>query len=119
MGSPNLANWDAVKLDSDRQQGLFIEEGLGHALCALSDVATDGHVCSQAYAPTREHGVHLLERQIGIEWPVDGEDVLPPKDAAVPSFSEAAAQGLLPHFLGCRSFVVRYATNSLRTVQSR
>lgn len=105
VGSPTFGQWDAVELDSERRQGLFIEEGLGHAFCALSDVATVGYVCSEGYAPTREHGVHPLDPAIGIDWPVAGEIVLSPKDGAAPSLAEAAEQGLLPEYSQCRAFV--------------
>ena len=105
VGSPTFGQWDAVELDSERRQGLFIEEGLGHAFCALSDVATVGYVCSAGYAPTREHGVHPLDPAIGIDWPVDGEIVLSPKDEAAPSLADAAEQGLLPVYSECQSFI--------------
>ena len=105
VGSPTFGQWDAVELDSERRQGLFIEEGLGHAFCALSDVATVGYVCSEGYAPTREHGVHPLDPAIGINWPVDGEIVLSPKDEAAPTLAVAAEQGLLPTYAQCQDFV--------------
>lgn len=105
VGSPTFGQWDAVELDSERRQGLFIEEGLGHAFCALSDIATVGYVCSEGYAPAREHGVHPLDSTIGIEWPVDGEVVLSPKDAVAPSLTQAAEQGLLPTYSQCQEFI--------------
>lgn len=104
VGSPTFGQWDAVELDSETRQGLFIEEGLGHAFCALSDVATVGYLCSEGYAPSREHGVHPLDSEIGIQWPVDGEIVLSPKDAEAPTLAEARDQGLLPTFDACQEF---------------
>lgn len=105
VGSPTFGQWDAIELDSEHRQGLFIEEGLGHAFCALSDVATVGYVCSEGYAPTREHGVHPLDPAIGIDWPVEGEIVLSPKDEAAPLLADAAEQGLLPRYEACQEFV--------------
>lgn len=104
VGSPTFGQWDAVELDSETRQGLFIEEGLGHAFCALSDVATVGYLCSEGYAPSREHGVHPLDSEIGIQWPVGGEIVLSPKDAEAPTLAEARDQGLLPTFDACQEF---------------
>lgn len=109
VGSPTFGQWQAVELDSKTRQGLFIEEGLGHAFCALSDVATVGYLCSEGYSPTREHGVHPVDPAIGIDWPVDGEIVLSPKDAAAPTLDQAASQGLLPTFGECRTFVASLA----------
>jgi len=108
VGSPTFGQWDAIELDSQTRHGLFIEEGLGHAFCALSEVATVGYLCSQGYAPTREHGVHPLDPAVGIEWPVDGEIVLSPKDAAAPLLADAAEQGLLPDFAECQSFIAGF-----------
>ena len=105
VGSPTFGQWDAVELDSASRKGLFIEEGLGHAFCALSEVATVGYLCSAGYAPSREHGVHPLDPQVGIQWPVDGEIVLSSKDAAAPTLAEAKDQGLLPTIEDCQEFV--------------
>ena len=105
VGSPTFGQWDAVELDSESRTGLFIEEGLGHAFCALSEVATVGYLCSEGYAPSREHGVHPLDPEIGIQWPEDGEIVLSSKDAAAPTLAEAKDQGLLPDFAECKSFI--------------
>ena len=52
---------------------------------ALSDQATVLYLCSTPYAPGREHGVHPLDPDIGIDWPVDVEPILSDKDAAAPS----------------------------------
>ena len=105
VGSPTFGQWDAVELDSESRTGLFIEEGLGHAFCALSEVATVGYLCSEGYAPSGEHGLHPLDPQVGIEWPVDGEIVLSSKDAAAPTLAEAKDRGLLPTLEDCREFV--------------
>lgn len=105
VGSPTFGQWDAVQLDSKSRRGLFVEEGLGHAFCALSDVASVGYLCSKGYAPEREHGVHPLDPNVGIAWPVGLDLVLSPKDAAAPTITEAANQGLLPSFQECQSFV--------------
>ena len=105
VGSPTFGQWDAVPLNSETRQGLFIEEGLGHAFCALSDVASVGYLCSTGYAPEREHGVHPLDADLGIDWPIDSELLLSPKDTAAPTLAEAVEQKILPSFEDCRSFI--------------
>lgn len=104
VGSPTFAAWDAVELDDTTRKGLYIAEGLGHAFCALSVSATIGYVCSEPYSPTREHGIHPLDPTLGLPWP-DGELLLSPKDASAPTVAEALADGLLPDYELCRSFV--------------
>ena len=67
-GSPTFGQWVAVRLD-ERRRAVFLAEGLGHAFMALSDQATVLYLCSTPYAPGREHGVHPLDPEIGIDWP--------------------------------------------------
>lgn len=104
VGSPTFGQWDAVELDASSREGLFIAEGLGHAFCALTESVTVGYLCSEPYAPTREHGIHPLDPQLALPWPDGTDSVLSPKDAAAPLLSEALAQGLLPQFTECKDW---------------
>jgi dTDP-4-dehydrorhamnose 3,5-epimerase len=104
VGSPTFGRWDAVELDEGNRTALYIAEGLGHAFCALSDHVTIGYLCSEPYAPAREHGIHPQDPELDLPWP-DLDLVLSPKDAAAPTLSEAAAAGLLPDYEQCREFV--------------
>ena len=103
VGSPTFGRWDAIELDDANRTGLYISEGLGHAFCALSDEVTVGYLCSEPYAPSREHGIHPLDPELGMPWP-DIDLVLSPKDAAAPTLAEALSQGLLPLFSDCQAF---------------
>lgn len=96
VGSPTFGQWEAVELDSESRRGLYLAEGLGHGFCALTDSVTVGYLCSEPYAPSREHGIHPLDEQLALPWPDGNESVLSPKDAAAPSLAEAMASGLLP-----------------------
>lgn len=69
VGSPSYASWEAVRLDEESRRAVFLSEGLGHAFTALTDQATVIYLCSTPYAPGREHGVHPLDPDLGIEWP--------------------------------------------------
>jgi dTDP-4-dehydrorhamnose 3,5-epimerase len=104
VGSPTFGQWDAVELDDQSRKGLYIGEGLGHAFCALSDTVTIGYLCSEPFAPAREHGINPLDPALNLPWP-DADLVLSPKDAEAPSLAEARAQGLLPDYETCRRFV--------------
>jgi dTDP-4-dehydrorhamnose 3,5-epimerase len=105
VGSPGFGRWQAVRLDDQTRRAVYICEGLGHAFAALSDQATVLYLCSTPYAPGREHGVHPLDRAIGIAWPTDIEPVLSDKDAAAPSLAEAQAAGLLPEYDKCQAYI--------------
>jgi dTDP-4-dehydrorhamnose 3,5-epimerase len=103
-GSPSFGQWEAVGLDDESRRGLYIAEGLGHAFMALSDQATVVYLCSQPYAPGREHGIDPLDPAIGIDWPLDLEPLLSEKDATAPTLKEALDAGLLPGYDACVAF---------------
>ncbi|WP_336209673.1 dTDP-4-dehydrorhamnose 3,5-epimerase family protein [Nonomuraea sp. LPB2021202275-12-8] len=103
-GSPTFGRWEAMTLDDQTHRAVLIAEGLGHAFLALSDQATVVYLCSQPYAPGREHGVHPLDPDLGIAWPQDIEPVLSGKDAEAPTVAAALASGLLPDYDTCKRF---------------
>ena len=101
VGSPTFGQWDSVLLDTIDRRAIYLAEGLGHAFLSLEDGSTVVYLCSTPYAPDLEHEVHPLDPRIGIDWPLDCEPVLSPKDAAAPTLDEALAQGLLPTLDAC------------------
>jgi dTDP-4-dehydrorhamnose 3,5-epimerase len=101
VGSPTFGHWDSVLLDTIDRRAIYLAEGLGHAFLSLEDGSTVVYLCSTPWTPDREHEVHPLDPAIGIDWPLDGEPVLSPKDAAAPTLAEALAQGLLPALEDC------------------
>lgn len=104
VGSPTFGAWEAVELDSEQRKGLYLAEGLGHAFCALTTTVTVGYLCSEPYAPLREHGIHPFDTSLDLPWP-DGQDsVLSPKDAAAPALLQAQESGLLPTYDQCKSW---------------
>ena len=104
VGSPTFGQWEAVELDAESRRGLYLAEGLGHAFCALTESVTVGYLCSEPYAPTREHGIHPLDPELNLPWPDGAQSLLSPKDAAAPHLSEARELGLLPTFDACQSW---------------
>ena len=69
VGSPTFGQWDSVLLDDVDRRAIYLPEGLGHAFMALEDHTVVTYLCSAPYAPGREHGVHPLDPEIGIDWP--------------------------------------------------
>lgn len=110
VGSATFGEWAAVELDSTTRKGLYVAEGLGHAFCALTESATVGYLCSEPYAPTREHGINPLDSELGISWPNLSDLVLSDKDAAAPSLADAMGTGLLPHYGDCKDWTAKIKT---------
>ncbi len=105
VGSPSYGRWEAVRLDDTGRRAVFVSAGLGHAFMALSEEATVIYLCSAPYTPGREHGVHPLDPDIGIEWPADTEPVLSGKDAEAPTLEQARRAGLLPVYADCEAYL--------------
>lgn len=104
VGSPTFGQWEAIRLDDADHTAVFLSEGLGHAFLALTDDATVVYLCSEGYAPTREHGVNPLDPALGIEWPAGIEPLLSDKDAQAPTLDEARRRGLLPSYDECLAY---------------
>ncbi|MFI1291486.1 dTDP-4-dehydrorhamnose 3,5-epimerase [Streptomyces sp. NPDC020792] len=100
-GSPTFGEWEAVRLDDTTHHCVYLSEGLGHAFMALEDNSTVVYLCSEGYAPQREHGINPLDPRLAISWPGDLAPLLSEKDAAAPTLEEAERQGLLPSFEDC------------------
>jgi dTDP-4-dehydrorhamnose 3,5-epimerase len=104
VGSPTFGRWESVRLDTLDRRAVYLAEGLGHAFMALEDDTTAMYLCSAAYNPTREHGIHPLDPEVGLAFPDSLEPLLSPKDASAPSLTEAREQGLLPSYAACQEF---------------
>ena len=104
VGSPTFGQWDSVLLDDVDRRAIYLSEGIGHAFCSLEDDSTVLYLCSTGYSPGREHGIHPLDPELGIEWPtVDRAGnpltyALSDKDSVAPGLTAARESGLLPQF---------------------
>ncbi len=103
VGSPTFGTWTSVLLDAQSRRAVYISEGLGHGFASLDDGSTVIYLCSEAYAPEREHEVHPLDPALDIDWQVSSPK-LSTKDAAAPTLAQAAAAGLLPDYAACREY---------------
>jgi len=109
VGSPTFGRWDSVLLDDTARRAVYLPEGIGHGFCARTELATVTYLCSEPYAPQREHAVNPFDTELGIQW--GAEDVTTSaRDAAAPSLAEARAAALLPDYAECLSY-----TESLTT----
>ncbi|MGP4010202.1 dTDP-4-dehydrorhamnose 3,5-epimerase [Streptomyces sp. 4N124] len=103
-GSPTFGQWEIVRLDDRDHHAVYLSEGLGHGFMALTDDATVVYLCSEGYAPEREHGIHPLDPALGIDWPADLAPLLSAKDEQAPTLAEAREQGLLPSYEQCVAY---------------
>lgn len=105
VGSPTFGQWDSVLLDTIDRRAVYLPEGMGHAFAALEDNTTAMYLVTAPYTPSREHGIHPLDPEVGLLLPEGMETpLLSPKDAEAPSLAEAKEQGLLPTYAACCEF---------------
>jgi dTDP-4-dehydrorhamnose 3,5-epimerase len=79
-GSPAFGRWVGVHLSGENKRQLWVPAGLAHGFCVTSDEALFGYKCSDFYHPETELGLRWDDPDIGIDWPLDGEPDLSPKD---------------------------------------
>jgi dTDP-4-dehydrorhamnose 3,5-epimerase len=82
--SPTYLQWEAFTLTADNHHQLYVPAGFGHGFLALADDVVVYYKNSVAYDPAHEGAVSWHNRRIGVTWPLIGEPILSPKDAAVP-----------------------------------
>ena len=105
VGSPTFSQWDSVVIDDVDRKAVYLAEGLGHAIVALSDDATVTYLCSEVYNPERELSLNLLDPEIGLTFPFDSDTlIVSPRDVEAPTLAEAASLGLLPTWDECQAF---------------
>ncbi len=107
VGSPTFGEWDSVLLDTVDRRAVYLAEGLGHAFVALEDGTTATYLCSAAYNPQAEHGIHPLDPTVGLTLPDGLDPLLSPKDAQAPGLEQARDDGLLPSFEACEQWYAR------------
>ena len=106
VGSPTFGQWDSVLLDTVDRRAVYLPEGMGHAFAALEDDTTAMYLVTAPYSPSREHGIHPLDPELGLVLP-DGmvDPLLSPKDQAAPTLAQALSDGLLPTYADCQAFM--------------
>ncbi len=94
LGSPTFGQWVAAVLDAERPAQFYVPPGFLHGYYVLSDQAMFGYKCTDLYHPETELGVRWDDPQIGVEWPLEGEPVLSPRDRAAGLLSDCPRQRL-------------------------
>lgn len=101
VGSPTFGTWECVDLDDTSRDAVFLPVGVGHAFVAKEDDTLVAYLVSDVYTPHAEHGIHPLDSDLAIDFRLPHDELLlSPKDQEAPTFAEAQATGLLPHFDG-------------------
>lgn len=99
-GSPHFGQWTGAELSEENKLMLFAPEGFAHGFVVLSEIAEFQYKCSDFYAPAEERSIAWNDPKIGIEWPLEGFEVLlSGKDKASPNLADVA-KDQLPVYAG-------------------
>jgi dTDP-4-dehydrorhamnose 3,5-epimerase len=88
-GSPTFGRWVGERLSAHNRRMLWVPEGFAHGFLVLSDMAEFLYKATDYYAPEHERSVRWNDPRVGIDWPLAGEPLLKPKDAAAPLLADA------------------------------
>lgn len=75
-GSATYGKYEAVELSQDNHLQMYIPRGFAHGYLVLSKTALFQYKCDRFYAPASEGGLAWNDPDIGIDWPIDVQDIL-------------------------------------------
>lgn len=79
--SPTFGQWTSVILTEKNKRMLWVPEGFAHGFLVLSDSADFVYKTTAFYDPTSERCLAWNDLDVGIDWPLNGEQpILSPKD---------------------------------------
>ncbi|MHB1531757.1 dTDP-4-dehydrorhamnose 3,5-epimerase [Acidithiobacillus sp.] len=80
--SPTFGQWVGATLSAENHRLLWVPPGFAHGFCVLSEHADFLYKATDYYAAAHERTVLWNDPDIAIRWPLQGEPLLAPKDAA-------------------------------------
>ena len=80
-GSPTYGKWVGVELSAENGKQLLVPAGFAHGFMTLTPETEIIYKCTDTYAPDTEGALLWNDPAIGIDWPLNVDAVLSPKDA--------------------------------------
>lgn len=88
--SPTFGKHVMVELSDENKRQFFIPRGFAHGFLVLSDEAIFTYKVDNVYAPQAEAAIRFDDPDLGIEWPINQQDVLTSeKDLKAKAFRDA------------------------------
>ncbi len=87
--SPTFGKWAGVTLSADNNRMLWIPQGFAHGFCVTSEAADVLYKATDYYTPEWERSLLWNDPDLAINWPLNGEPILSPKDQAGRPLREA------------------------------
>ncbi len=74
--SKTYKKWLGVELSAENHKAIFIPKGFAHGFVSLEDDTVMLYQCEGAYDKETDTGILFDASEIGIEWPINVEDVV-------------------------------------------
>jgi len=68
--SPSFGKWHAEELSAENMRALYIPKGFAHGFQCLEATCELFYLMSEFYLPEMARGLHCLDREVGVEWPL-------------------------------------------------
>ncbi len=90
-GSPTFGQWEGFELTDDNMHIAYCPIGFAHGFCVTSDVADVMYKQDSYYADETERGIAYNDPDVGIEWPLPVDELIPSeRDSSAPRLAEIA-----------------------------
>jgi len=80
--SPTFGRWVGAVLSADNRRQLWIPPGFAHGFLTLSEDAEILYKVTDYWYPEHERTLLWKDPTVNVEWPIEGEPRLAPKDVA-------------------------------------
>lgn len=70
-GSPTFLCWHGEILSAANRKSLLIPEGFAHGFQTLTEDCELIYLHTVSYAPEAEGGLHVLDKRLGVAWPLE------------------------------------------------
>jgi dTDP-4-dehydrorhamnose 3,5-epimerase len=92
VGSPTFGEWEAFELTEANMRMVYCPVGFAHGFCVTSDIADVMYKQSHYYNDATERGIAYNDPDVGIEWPLPVEELIPShRDATAPLLRDVKA----------------------------
>jgi dTDP-4-dehydrorhamnose 3,5-epimerase len=98
VGSPTFGRVEVVHLAAGEGRSVLVPVGAAHGWCPTTELAALVYLVSSPFNAQMELEIHPFDGEIKVKWPVTGEPILSPKDAAAPTLAQRLAANELPLF---------------------
>lgn len=87
--SPSFGKWESFRLCGENKRMLWIPAGLAHGFRVISETAHVLYKATNFYAPEHDRTLAWNDPALKIDWQLDGDPIVSPKDQRGTSFAQA------------------------------